>query len=292
MQSLRFVSLIALAFLPVVTTGCGSSTPYYGPSGEPNYFTISTMATSPSEPWPNAQITGWADPNTLTCDPATDFSCVAEIGSGTSPYAISQSAISAFDTDSSGLAEFGTDAYLATWDFYAQDTGSSQCAGGSASITIYDFLGGGQVPLTCGQNDASMISNPGSCRVEPGYTVGNVWIPPTDTCTASITLSFPSPISSSYVLPLNTPLVSADYSSAGDNLAQNSVEASTTASVVVPTPTTYGTTYLAVSNASGNVIGVAEFTRTYVAPPTNPCLTAASSATGKLAVSPDTPCIQ
>jgi hypothetical protein len=47
-------------------------------------------------------------------------------------------------------------------------------------------------------------------------------------------------------------------------LAQSSVTASTTTSVDVPTPTTYGTTYLTVQDSSGNVIGAAEFTRTLI----------------------------
>lgn len=258
--------VITLAALSVLVLGCGGSgTKTYGASGAP-YFAITTnyeLGSSPTyEAWPNATITGYADTNSLAyyCVPANDSSCIADIGNA-SPYAITQNEISAFNTNGSGLANFATDAIGAEWYFYATDNGSSQCNGGAALLTtITGESSGAIVTLTCGSNAADMVATPSGCADDHSVE------PPTSDCPASVTLTFPPPVSSSESLPVATALTTANYDSSGDNLAQNSVTASTTTSVVVPTPTTYGTTYLGVYNSSGSLIGVSEFTRTYIPP--------------------------
>jgi hypothetical protein len=54
-------------------------------------------------------------------------------------------------------------------------------------------------------------------------------------------------------------LAAAVYDNTGANVAQNNVQAGTTTSVVVPTPTAYGTTAIGVYNPAGSLIGVSEF---------------------------------
>jgi hypothetical protein len=263
MMNLKSLCAIVLASLSVMAVGCGGGTPFYGASGKP-YFAITTNAhegsSSSYEYWPNATIKGYADTNSLAsyCDTSTDAYCIADVGNA-SQYAITQNGIPAFNTNGSGLADFGTDAVGAEWHFYATDNGSSQCSGGTASMTtITGESSGAFVTLTCGSNPADMVATPSSCMDNERTGV--------NTCTATITLSFPPPVSSSYALPLNTSLTAANYDSSGSNLAQRSVTAATTTSVVVPTPTTTGTTYLAVKDATGNVLGASEFTYSYVPP--------------------------
>jgi hypothetical protein len=262
MRNLYNLCAITLASLSVLVVGCGGGgTPFYGASGKP-YFAITTNAHEGSstsyESWPKVTITGYADANSLAnfCDASTDKYCIADIGNA-SPYAITQNGISAFKTNGSGQADFGTDAIGAEWYFYATDNDSTQCNGGTASLTtITGESTGAYVTLTCGSNAADMIATPSSC-VDNEQTGVN-------TCPSTITLSFPPPVSSTNSLPVATALSATTYDSSGTNLAQASVTAASTSSVVVPTPYTTGTTYVAVQNASGNLIGVSEFTRTVI----------------------------
>lgn len=278
MTNLKSVFAITLASLTVLSAGCGGGgTPFYGASGKP-YFAITTNAHEGSstsyEAWPNATITGYADTNSLAnyCDTSTDPYCIADVGNASS-YAITQNGISAFNTNGSGLADFGTNAVGAEWHFYATDNGSSQCSGGTASMTtITGESTGALVTLTCGSNAAEMVATPSDCIID--YTV----TPSIDTCTSTITLTFPPPVSATNTLPVGAAMVAANYNSSGENLAQSSVTASTTTSVVVPTPATIGTTYLGVYNSSGSLIGAAEFTRTLV--PVSKCPTASASLSG------------
>lgn len=281
MKNLWTVSLVALASLSVLVAGCGgggSSTPtLYGAAAPAPYFFIQTNASPASEPWPNATIKGWAVPNTVQCDITQDPSCIADVGNA-SIYALTENGIGTFNTNSSGQAYFGTDAIGAEWNFYATDNNSSQCTNGTASTTTLTGLStGAPVTLTCDQNDAEMVATPGACTVNAGTGL--------NTCPASVTLTFPPAIAASHSLPLNTALTEVDYNSSGTNLAQSSVSTALTASIVVPTPTTYGTTYLTVYNAAGSLIGVSEFTRNYIAPPPPRCIVPAVS--GKFAATPD-----
>ena len=255
-------------FFILFVMGCGSSSsvPFYGAHGQ-NYLQIQTNVSSPAEAWPNATITGYANADTLgsACDVSTDTNCIPEVGS-TSPYAVMENGIQAFNTNSNGLANFGTDAFSASWNFYASDNNSSQCNGGSASTTTASGVStGSMVSLTCGQNDADMISTPSSCIINETVT------PYTSTCPSTITLNFPPPASSEYSLPLNTALVSSLYDNTGSYSGQNSVSATTSTSIVVPRPDQNGTAYIAVNDPStGKVYGVAEFSTIVVFPPTSP----------------------
>jgi hypothetical protein len=186
------------------------------------------------------------------------------------PDAIYENGITSFSTNSSGAADFGTDAFGAEWNFYATDNGSSQCPNGSASVTV---SGEGPVKLICGQNYAEMVATPSSCLVNQNSGL--------DTCPATVTLAFPPPIASSRTLPVAAALTATNYDNSGDNLAQASVTASTATSVAVRTPATAGTTYLVIQDTSGNVLGAAEFTRTVVV------LTCPSSTASLSALAPE-----
>jgi hypothetical protein len=264
MKTLHILSSIVLTAVSVVTVGCGGGTTSGGSKGSPSYLVINTNAAEGSstsyEAWPNATITGYADPNTvaLYCSPASDTNCVADIGNP-SPYALTQNGANPFNTGSNGEADFFSDAISADWYFYAKDNGSSVCNGGTASTqTVAGHSSGSNVTLTCWQNLSEMIATPSSCN---RYTNG------TTDCPTTVTLSFPPTDSTSTSLPTATALAAVNYNSTGDNVAQNSVTASTTTSVAVPTPTTTGNTYLAVTDpTTGQVIGVAEFT-VYVSTP-------------------------
>jgi hypothetical protein len=275
LHTLYFITLASISFLSVGCGGSGSapSPTLYGAKAPAPYFFIQTNATPASEQWPNATITGWAVPNTMQCDVTQDTSCIADVGNA-SIYALTENGIGSFKTNAAGQADFGTDAIAAEWNFYATDNGSSQCSNGSASTTTLTGLStGSQVLLTCGANDAEMVATPSSCVYINNEITGTI----TNTCPATITLAFPAAIASSHLLTLHAALTATDYNSSGTNLAQSSVTAATTASVVVPTPSTSGTNYLAVYNAAGSLVGVSEFTYTYsiITPPRNPCPTGA-----------------
>ena len=266
MKLIRILSGCCCLLACVCFTGCGPTTPFYGPKGQ-NYLQIQTNVSSPAEAWPNASITGYADPQTLggACNVLTDTSCVPEIGSP-SVYAVTENGISSFNTDSNGKANFGTDAFSVSWNFYATDNNSSQCNGGSASITTGAGLSTGSfVSLTCGQNDADMVATPASCIIDEQVR------PYTSTCPSTITLTFPPPASSRYSLPLNTELAASTYDDAGAYNGQSSAQASTATSIVVPRPTVNGTSYITVNDAAtGKIYGVAEFTTIVIFPPNPP----------------------
>jgi hypothetical protein len=289
MKTLRLLSGMILALVFVVIVGCGGSgAATYGDTSASQMFTIVTTATDSSGVsgvWDNAAITGAAAADDYTCDIYDDPNCIVYIGTY-DPITdeLLTGSIPGFNTGSSGEAYFGTEASDATWTFNAASDGFACTA---QTTVTWDMLSG-LVPLQgCSSITTSMEASPGSCVIEPAYTIGTVHIPARDTCTATVTVSFAPALTPSSGLPLKTALVAADYSDTGTNLAQSGVTASTTASVVVPTPTTYGTTYLAVGNAAGDVYGVAEFIRTYITPPSNPCASVAEKKTG---ASPDAIC--
>lgn len=191
-----------------------------------------------------------------------------EIGYNLATGELDPGAIPSFNTGSSGEAYFGTDAYDGTWSFFAKDgpndVQQSQICTASITIPVPSEVNG-QVLLVCGSDDAEMVATPSSCEYNSTVT------PVIDTCPATITLTFPPAIASSHLLPLNAALTAADYNGSGTNLAQSSVTAATTASVVVPTPTAVGASYIGVYNAAGNLVGISEFTYTLIHPPPNPC---------------------
>jgi hypothetical protein len=283
MKNLQNLCAFILAALSILTVGCGgggSSTPTtYGAKLPAAYFDIhTTHGNSSVEAWPNVTIKGWAVQNTMQCDVTQDKNCIADVGNA-SIYAVTQNQILAFPTNGNGEAYFGTDAITAEWNFYATDNNSTQCPGGTASYTTLTGLSGGSmVDLHCGSNLAQMVATPSSC-IDNERTGVN-------TCTATITLSFPPPVSLTRSLPLNVALSVAVYNSSGNNLAQSSVLASTATSVVVPTPTATGTTFLAVRNPAGSVIGASEFTYSYVPPLCQNSISSASKITPDIAKCP------
>jgi len=279
MMNLKSLCAIVLASLSVVAVGCGSgdgggssvpTPPSYGSkSASSNHFFIQTSNTSTSggsgEAWGEVSVTGYAHPHTIQCD-ITNQNCIPNVGDDNDVVngneALNQNEIPAFTTNDYGQANFYTDAQSAIWTFYGNGLTNSNCVSTYASfITLENSGDGSQVLLRCGSNPASMIATPSDCMIN--YNVK----PPINTCTDTISLSFPPPISSTNTLPVGAAMVAANYDSSGDSLAQSSVTASTTTSIVVPTPTTVGTTYLVVQDATGNVIGASEFTRTVAAIP-------------------------
>ena len=251
MENLQKLFAISLASISILAAGCGGSggpptPPWNGPQGASNFAINTTVGpySSSAEVWPNVTIQGW-DVTQSACSPATDSACVMEVG-GPYLYAVTQNKIGAFNTNSYGQANFGTDAIGDEWNFYATDNGSTQCNEGSASnTTLQGGSSGEPVNLSCNMYDADMVATPSSCAP--------------NACPTTITLTYPPPISSNYTLPLNTELTAAVFNNTGANLRQSNVQAATTTSVVVPTPTAYGTTYLGVYNAAGSLIGASEF---------------------------------
>jgi hypothetical protein len=288
MKNLRIVCAFTLASLSVLAVGCGSGSgsppaiityPSNALATTPYFFIQTTAGSSSVEQWPNATITGYANPNTLQCIPTSDPYCFPFVGNPY-VYAPNENGIGAFRTNAGGQADFATDAITAQWNFYAADNGSTQCNGGTASYTTLTGLGtGAQVPLSCGANDAEMVATPSSCEFDNAVT------PLIDTCPTTITLTFPPAIASSHTLTPQAAMTAAVYNSSGTNLAQSNVTAATTTSVVVPTPSTPGTTYLGIYNAAGSLVGVSEFTYTQINLP-KPCPTAVT-ALARSGPSPD-----
>ncbi len=266
MKSQILCSLATCLSMVSLLTGCGNPAPpvlFYGAQGQ-NYLAIQTNVSSPSEAWPNATISGYADPNTLSnaCNVLVDSNCIAAIGTPT-PDAVYINGINSFNTNSNGQADFGTDAVRVSWTFYAVDNGSSQCNNGTATtVTNAGLSTGSEVSLTCGQNDSDMVATPATCTINETVT------PYQSTCPTNITLTFPPPASSSYSLPLNTQLASAVYTDTGNYSSQSSAMPTNSTSIIVPRPTLGGTAYIAVNDpATGKVYGVAEFTTIVVFPP-------------------------
>ena len=270
MMNLKSLCAIVLASLSILAVGCGSGggsgsyTPqsYGSTSASSPHFNIQTTNTSTSggssEVWGGVTITGYAHPFTIPCDVTSDSNCIPNVGDvidvGNGNGALNQNKINAFATDGTyGQANFYTDAQPAIWTFYANGPNNSNCVSTSASfITLENSGDGSTVQLRCGSNAAYMVATPSGCVINVNTGV--------NTCPAYVTLTYPPPVDSSESLPVATALTAANYSTAGANLAQSSVTASTTTSIVVPAPTTYGTTYLVVQDSSGNVIGASEFT--------------------------------
>jgi hypothetical protein len=71
MKKSWFVSAIALSLPLTVIVGCGGGgISTYGATNAQNMFTIVTTvsAVQPSDPWPDAIITGYAAPGSYSCD--------------------------------------------------------------------------------------------------------------------------------------------------------------------------------------------------------------------------------
>jgi hypothetical protein len=286
MTNLKSVFAIALASLSVLAVGCGGggaipTPPSFGStSASSPYFFVQTTTSSSGgsgEAWGQVSVTGYARPNTFSCDVTTDTNCIPNVGDvGIGYGALTENNINAFTTNDYGQANFYTDAQPGVWRFYASGPTNSNCPSTSASFeTLQNSSDGSTVGLVCGSNPAGMVATPSSCYVHEGS-------PYTNTCTGSVTLTFPPPISSTNSLPVATALSATNYDSSGDNVAQASVTAASSTSVVVPMPTAAGTSYLVVQDVSGNVIGEAEFTRTVIPVPPKTCIgndTATSNVT-------------
>ena len=260
MKNLQKLLVIFLASISILAAGCGGSggppppptPPWFGAQGAPNFAISTTVGpvSSSAEAWKNVTIQGW-DVEQYACNPGTDSACIMEVGG---PYlnANPQNKIGSFNTNSYGQANFGTTAIGDEWNFYATDNGSTECNQGTASITtIQGGTFGEPVNLSCNANDADMVATPSSCA--PGA------------CPATITLAYPPPLSSTFSLPLHTELTAAVFNGSGTNLGQSNEQASSTTSVVVPTPTAYGKTFIGVYNPAGSLVGVSEFA--IVSPP-------------------------
>lgn len=269
MTNLKSLCAIALASLSILAVGCGGggggsyTPPSFGStSASSPHFNIQTTNISTSggsgEVWGGVTVTGYAHPYTIPCA-VTDTNCIPNVddysdqvnGNG----ALNQNMMTTpITTDGTyGQANFYTNAQPAVWTFYASGPTNSNCVSTSAKfITLENSGDGSLVPLRCGSNAAYMVASPSGCVINANTGV--------NTCPSYVTLTFPPPVDSSESLPVATALIAANYDSSGSNLAQSSVTASTTTSITVPAPTTYGTTYLTVQDSSGNVVGASEFT--------------------------------
>lgn len=254
---------LSVSFFSTGCNGSSDSVPRYGAkSASANYFKIQTITTkivnTSIEAWGNTTISGYADPNTVPCDPTNDSDCIAQVGG---PYqaAIPQNQINSFKTNGSGLAYFATDAQAAKWFFEANGPSGTYCPATNATATTLRYSSTGTlVSLECGANTATMLATPSSCIIDQSVS------PAVYTCGGNITLSIASEDSSSYSLPQNESLVAASFNDSGTNVTQTEVTATDASSVTVAMPTTAGIHYVTIIDPATNlVVGVAEFDVVY-----------------------------
>jgi hypothetical protein len=260
MNIVKVLVTMSLSCIAITSIGCGSSTQSHGSKSTSSpYFAIQTITTKSTEPWKNVSISGYADTSSLAsvCTPSDDANCIAEVG-GPFLYAATQNAISAFATDSNGRANFYTNAQPAIWKFYASGPDQTDCSSTSASAQTYqDEPDGSPVLLSCGSSTASMIASPSSCITTVDQYGGFI----KSTCPDTVALSFPVTSATPMALPIKTSLTVVNYSETGTNLFQETVTASSTSSINVPTPVGTGLNYIAIQNPStGDILGVSEFT--------------------------------
>jgi hypothetical protein len=213
--------------------GCGTN--FSGNYSSPSYtLTVYTEQAGGYGAWPNASVSGYADPATVSCTSSNppDPQCYTNIP----PNA---------KANTSGEYQFGTDALPGWWQVAA--AADSNCPyGGSTSGQI-----GTEQPLyiVCG------ASNAGTAVATPATCVSGA-------CPATITLTVSSPVS----LPTTHALAVTDYNDAATETGASSPTATNSVSVAVPTPTAVGNTVLVITDpATNQVLGAVLFV---VTPPT------------------------
>jgi hypothetical protein len=239
--------LLVLSFLPAtgMLTGCCSLLGIdCGPGGGANTGgagsgTFYVWTKTASGVWANANVTGSAEPFSYSCDPTSDQDCYTNF--------------SGFTTGNNGELIFSTDALPATWT--AAATGDSTCpsGGNSGPLSISNGL---PIVVHCGATSAgTFTASPASCTWYLDQYTGE-W--DTSNCPASLTLTSNGPI-----FPTSYALNATAYDDTATEMYTGSYTASSSITIVVPAPTTAGTTVLTIVDPTTNeVLGTAVFTIT------------------------------
>jgi hypothetical protein len=173
------------------------------------------------------------------CDPSTDDYCLEDF-TGV--------------TDEIGNYTLVTDAMPANWEIGAtEEVGTTDCLVGATWYGNLTPASGAQ--LVCGQtSQGAFIPSPQSCSTEVNYVTGQIL---ENSCTSTITLSTaPGTMPTSYAMKVGT------YNDEGDLNASNSISASSSSSITVPTPNIIGTSVIIVVDPTTNqVLGAGLFTR-------------------------------
>lgn len=213
------VLIASLAAFTLPQVGCGGG----GPSTSSTSFAVYTH--NGSGVWQNATVTGNAGLGTYQCNPATDGNCKTSIPSSS--------------TGTKGELIVNTDALPAQWEAAAES--DSSCSEGAS--TGWDYVNnGGRLDLYCGSITATgATAQPSECTIY--YLNGSL----SGSCPSTITITTPSAtFPTSYALDVGT------YEPNGQSISSAQPTASSSTSITVPAPTTYGLNVISVWDPSSN----------------------------------------
>lgn len=219
-RTVYIIALIAsFAALTLPQLGCAGG----GPSTSGTSFTVYTYTGSGT--WPNASVTGSAGPGTYSCNPNTDTNCVTSFP--------------ASSTGTKGKFTFPTDALPAQWEAAAES--DSTCSEGASSGWA-SVSNGSSIDLYCGSTTATgATASPSTCTIY--YLNGSL----SGSCPSTITITTPSAtFPTSYALDVGT------YEPNGQSISSTQPTASSSTSITVPAPTTYGLNVISVWDSSTN----------------------------------------
>ncbi len=193
-----------------------------------------------TQAWTGATVNAYAlpdTPNGYACTPLSKGCTLSESGT----------------TDTSGYFSISSNAVPGDWQIAID--GDSECVGGAASPDLYitpTAKGLAQV-VPCGSiASGSASANPASCFQTVNNSNGQI----TTNCPATITLTVDTPVlSTSHALDVS------DYNNAGIQESSFSGSASSTTTIVIPTPTLVGESVLVIYDPQTNQpVGAALFT--------------------------------
>jgi hypothetical protein len=247
MKTILQTPLVLTATLAVaLLTACGGngSTPASPPASQVPSTMITTHVTTAGTtgPWKGASLSGGATPNTYTCVPGQDQNCVVNFG-GT---------LGAVLTDSNGQYILQSDALGGVeWSFAAVDASNDSTCPNGASDTDTPNVGG-NTDLFCNQNNAvAVVASPSSCITTTDTTTGQS----NSNCPSTITLTAALPI-----FPTGYAINASSYTEAEALVVSNSITASSSTTITVPTPATTGFSAVVFTDPTTNlVLGAASF---------------------------------
>ncbi len=202
------------------------------------------------QPWANALVQGALASEPPPCDQSTDEYCLLSF---------------AYGSQETGVQSVSTDAMPADWNIGASDPYGSTCPAGSTWYGNLTPIEG--ATLVCGQLSlGQVVVSPQQCTVltgKGGVIEGN-------NCPSTIRLTLPSPS-----LPTAHALAVGTYNDEGKSEASNSITASSSTSITVPTPTIYGNSAVVIVDpATNTVLGAGLFTKnvkSVICPPGESC---------------------
>lgn len=222
-------SVIAVSFI-----GCGNN----GSSNvASSRIDAQTTIAGVLQAWTGASLSGEAFG--ASCDPGTDTNCVTEFsGAG---------------TDSSGHYVLYSDAIPGDWGIAG--AADSECSTGAS---FYGQISSGvDTPLTCGQINPSFPAvSPSHCQKTTFFNLdtGKI-VDVINDCPATVTLTESSP-----TFPTSYALSVIGYDDTGTQVASNSVNATSSTEIIMPTPTQPGYSVLVIRDpTNNNVLGSSLF---------------------------------